>query len=81
MPYRSLLMSDLKKINMSEKVNKYKGYLIFIIKDWKGRSFNRKLRKYRDKLDKKSGFFGFKKALLYLDSRGLHKMNIAFKRP
>ena len=30
---KSLLMSDLKKINMREKVNKYKGYLIFIIKD------------------------------------------------
>ena len=25
--------------------------------------------------------FGLKKALVYLDSRGLHKMNIAFKRP
>jgi len=43
-----------------------------------------KLKKARnkiDKLDKNSAFFALKKVLIYLDSRGLHKVNIAFKRP
>jgi len=34
-----------------------------------------------DKLDKNRAFFALKKVLLCLDSRGLHKVNIAFKRP
>ena len=36
---------------------------------------------YIDKLDKNRAFFALKKVLLCLDSRGLHKQNIVFKRP